>query len=50
MEIKIKGTRLPPEEERCRMKRFFDIVLEIDLKRFKELSEEMDDKSDTKKE
>ena len=48
MEIKIKETRLPPEEERCRMKRFFDIILEIDLKRFKELSEKMD-KSNAKK-
>ncbi len=39
MEITIRETRLEPEEERRRLKRFFDIILEADLKVFKQMSE-----------
>ena len=38
--MKIVTVPLPPEEQKRRLDRFFEILLEADLKAFKKLSEE----------
>ena len=39
-ELKIESVTLPPEEERRRMNRFFEIVAEADLKTWGQMTEE----------
>ena len=39
-ELKIIGIALPPEEQKRKLNRFFEIILEADLKAFGKMTEE----------